>query len=221
MAESANGKVLPLGNTRARTRLTAQESAQLLAGCRELALSRMSVALATMLDRVEDDLFEMAEAAVARDERESCLEARALARARRGEIEAAFRRHFLDIFNRKLQPGTEAPAGPSEGRALALVEDEELEESLAVNEMSRKLQAACEGELFALSRRMGFLLERPELPDDANPLSPDTICAALRDACARIEAGFQVRMTLLRQLECHAAAELTSIYHDLNSHLVQ
>ena len=220
MASSANGKVLPLGNARARTRLTSQESAELLAGCRELALSRMSVALATMLDRVEDDLFELAEAAVAADSRDAYLEARALSRARRNDIEASFRRHFLDIFNRKLRPEGAAPAEP-EPVALALVAHEELEEAIAVSEMSRKLQAACEGELFALSRRMGFLLERPELPDDANPVSPAAICAALRDACSRIEAGFQVRMTLLRQFERHAESELMRIYHDLNAHLVQ
>lgn len=221
MANSANGKVLPLGNAHARTRLTSLESAQVLAGCRELALSRMSIALATMLDRVEDDLFEMAEAAAARESRDAYLEARTLARAKRGEIESAFRRHFLGIFNRKLDPGAAAPAAAPEPAELALVADEDLEEAIAVSEMSRKLQAACEGELFALSRRMGFLLERPDLPDEANPVSPASICAALRDACSRIEAGFQVRMTLLRQFERHAEVELSRIYHDLNAHLVQ
>jgi hypothetical protein len=50
--------------------------------------------------------------------------------------------------------------------------------------MSRKLQAACEGELDMLGRRMGFLLERPELAADANPVSPATVCSALRD-CVR------------------------------------
>jgi hypothetical protein len=221
MANSANGNVLPLGNhPRARSRLTSQESTELLAGCREMALSRMTVALATMLDRVEDDLFEMAEASAERETRDAFLEARSHARAGRAGIESTFRRHFLDIFNRKLK-GETAVAQPAEPAALSLVDDEELEESIAVSEMSRKLQAACDGELFALSARMGFLLERPELADDANPMSPATICAALRDACDQIQAGFRVRMTLLRQFERHAETELQRIYRDLNAHLVQ
>jgi hypothetical protein len=222
MANSATGNVLPLGNApRARARLTNQESAELLAGCRELALTRMSAALATMLDRVEDDLFEIAEGSVAREARDACLEARALARSNRGEIEATFRRHFLEIFNRKLSTTPAPAAAPGEEVALALVDDDELEQALAEREMARKLEAECEGELFALSRRMGFLLERPELAHEANPASPATLCAALRAACQQIEAGFQVRMTLLRQLERHAVVEMRRVYHDLNAHLVQ
>jgi hypothetical protein len=221
MANSASGNVLPLGtHPRARARLTSRESADLLAGCRELALSRMSVALASMLDRVEDDLFEMAESAVEREARDAYLDTRAHTRARRREIEATFQRHFLEVFNRKLNADAAPPSAPAES-VLALVDDEQLEQSIAVSEMSRKLQTACDGELFALSRRMGFLLERPELADDANPMSPSTICAALKDACDQIQAGFKVRMTLLRQFERHAEAELQRIYRDLNAHLVQ
>ena len=221
MAQSGNGNVLPLGNhPRARARLTPQESRQLLAGCREMALSRITVALASMLNRVEDELFELAEKATEHDARDAYLEARNHSRTRRADIEAGFRRHFLEVFNRKVTGAPATPPGP-DAVELALVDEDALEEAIAVSEMSRRLQAACEGELFALSRRMGFILERPELPDEANPMSPETICAALRDACEQIQAGFRVRLTLLRQFERHAEAELQRIYRDLNAHLVQ
>ena len=48
-----------------------------------------------------------------------------------------------------------------------------------------------------------------------------TVCAALKDACDEIQAGFKVRMTLLRQFERYAAVELERVYHELNSHLVE
>src|SRR5258706_12060477 len=110
-----------------------------------------------------------------------------------------------------------APAGTE----LSLVGDEDLEERLAVREMAKKLHFACEGELGALSQRMGFLLEKPELDDDANPISPATVCAALKDACDQIQSGFKVRMLLLQRLEKYAGTEMQTIYHDLNSHLVE
>jgi hypothetical protein len=87
--------------------------------------------------------------------------------------------------------------------------------------MSRKMKNACEGELYALGQRMGFLLERPTLEIDANPMSPATVIAALKQACAQIEADFKVRLTLLRQLEQHAVRDLQQVYQDLNSHLVE
>ena len=57
-------------------------------------------------------------AAAARESRDAYLEARTLARAKRGEIESTFRRHFLDIFNRKLDPGAAAPAPLSRASAF-------------------------------------------------------------------------------------------------------
>lgn len=217
-----NGNVVPLGDhPRARVRLSPQESASVLTGCRELALDRMGRALSGMLDRVEDELFELAEKAPERDAQNVFLDARSQARDKRAAIESTFRRHFVEFFNRKVRGEPAIAARDLASGEMTLVAHEDLEEAIAVSEMSRKLQSACESELFALGQRMGFLLERPEMGDDANPVSPATICAALKDACDQIEAGFKVRMALLRQLEHHAEAELQRVYHDLNAHLVE
>ena len=215
------GNVVPIGDhARARSRLSPQESATLLSGCRELALDKMSRALGGMLDRVEDELFSLAEKATDREAQNVLLDARAQARSKRAAIEGTFRRHFADFFNRKVRGDASTSSSAPSGE-LSLLGTEELEESLAVNEMSRKAGAACEGELGALSQRMGFLLQRPELADEANPVSPATICAALKDACDQLESGFKVRMALLRQLEGHVMAELQTVYRDLNAHLVE
>ena len=222
MAHGANGNVVPLGDhPRAKARLSPQESASVISTCRELALDRMGSALSGMLDRVEDELFELAEKAPERDAQNMYLDARAQARENRKAIESTFRQHFGDFFNRKVRGDTAAPQRANPPGELALVAHEDLEESLAVNEMSRKLQAACEGELGALSQRMGYLMERPELEDDANPMSPATICAALKGACDQIHSDFKVRMALLHQLEHHTEAVLIRVYHDLNAHLVE
>lgn len=222
MSKSANGNVVAIGDhPRARARLSPQESASVMTDCRELALDRISRSLAGMLDRVEDDLFELAEKASDRDAQNVYLDARAQARSKRPAIESTFRMHFVDFFNRKVRgEATHAPDGKSTGE-MSLVNDEDLEQSIAVSEMARKMHSTCESELYALSQRFGFLLERPELADDANPLSPATIFEALKDACDQIEAGYKVRLTLLRMFENHVAADLERVYHDLNSHLVQ
>ena len=216
-----NGNVVALDASHAKARLTPQESASVLKGCRELALERMSGALAGMLDRVEDELFELAGKAPERDAQNVYLDARSQARAFRAAIEAKFRQHFVEFFNRKVAGDPPPAADDAGGTELALVAHEALEDSLAVSEMSHKLNDACESELFALRQRMGFLLERPELEDDANPVSPATICAALKDACDEIQSDFKVRMALLHQLERHAEAELQRVYHDLNALLVE
>ena len=222
MALPAPDNVVPLGDhPKARARLTPRESADVLTGCRELAVERMARSLSGMLDKLEDDLFQLAEKAGDRDSQNTFLDARAKAREKRPAMERAFRSHFVDFFNRKVRgQGAPAGAGPEPGE-LTLVGTEELEETIAVREMARKLGAACEGELSPLSQRMGYLLERPGLDDEANPLSPWTVCGALKDACDQLGASFKVRLALLRQLERYAEAELQGIYHDVNAHLVE
>ena len=222
MSKATNGNVVSLeDHPRGRGRLSPQESAGVLTDCRELALDRIAKSLAGMLDRVEDDLFELAEKSMDREAQNVYLDARAQARSKRPVIESTFRLHFVDFFNRKVKgEATHVPNGKDPGE-LSLVNDEDLDQSIAVSEMARKMHSTCESELYALSQRFGFLLERPELADDANPLSPGTIFEALKDACDQIEASYKVRLTLLRLFENHVAGDLERVYHDLNSHLVQ
>lgn len=222
MASSLPNNVVSLdAHARVRARLTPQESAGVLTDCRDLALGRITQALAGVLDTVEDELFELAEKARDREAQDLFLDARAQARAGRPALEGAFRRQFLAFFNRKVKGGPEDAREDAAPKGLSLMDDDELEQALAVRAMAARMEAACEGELGALSRRFGFLLEKPDLADDANPVSPETVCRALKEACDQLEAGWKVRLTLLRVLEGQVASELRRVYHDLNAHLVE
>lgn len=215
----SNGNVVALGGfPRARPRLSPQESAVVLDGCRSLALDRIGAALSGMLDRVERELGELADKAADADAQGVFLDARDQARRKRGDIEASFRRHFLDLFDRKAGRRNGAPPPRLE---LSLVADEDLEESLAVEEMARKLRVVCDEELLVLGERMGYLLDRESLEDDANPVSPGTVLTALRNACGDVAEASRVRLALLRRLEHHAERELRAIYADLNAHLAE
>ena len=82
MAQSPMGNVVPLGDhARAKTQLSRKESADMLAGCRDLARTRMAAAFSGMLDHIEDDLFELAEKAIDRESQNVYLDARAQARS--------------------------------------------------------------------------------------------------------------------------------------------
>ena len=213
--------VVPIG-ARARPRPSAQEASRLVGDCRDLALDRIAGAMAGMLDRVEDDLFALAEKAKDRDTQNLYLDARAQARARRPAMETAFRLHFLECFDKRARGDRDGTVDP-EPRAdtLSLVDDEALERSIAVQEMAARLQGECENELRSFAPRMAYLLGRAEGGEAANPLGPETVCRALLEACDRIEAGHRVRLTLLRALESQVSHGLSILYRDLNRHLVE
>src|SRR5256885_4285602 len=161
MSQSSKGNVVAIGDhLRAKSRMSRQQSAQVIADCRQLAVDQMSSSLARMLDRIEDDLFELASKTADRDAQDAMLDARAQAREKRNAIQDTFRRHFETFFDRKVNGEASAPA-PAQSQTwdqMSLVNEEQLEGTLALEKMAAKLKESCDAELFALSQRMGYLL---------------------------------------------------------------
>lgn len=217
------GNIFSLANAQARRRSVSAESTTVINDCRDIAVKRITEVLSKTFDSIEDELFEMAQLAADRDTQALYLDARAQSREKRCAIETSFRKQFLSFFAKKVAgPNDEEakPAGGFDFSNLSLVEDSDLEEKIAVDEIARRLANNCDDELRALSQRMGFLMHEPELEDDANPMSPDTIIKALQIACEQMTSGYKTKLTVMRMVEQHMAKEMMSVYQDINSHLV-
>ena len=103
---------------------------------------------------------------------------------------------------------------------LSLVEASDLDEKIAIDEVSRRLTDKCGEELHMFSQRMGFLLSDPDLQNETNPLSPELVIRALKVACEQMTSGYQTKLTVLRLFEQHIAAGMLNMYREINSHLV-
>lgn len=224
MAMPTSNNVLPFRDPASLGRRTMNpESLGVMGDCRDLALKRMTAVLATTLDKIEDELFQLASAATDRTSQSVYLDARSQAHEKRSVIEAAFRAHFVSLFERKLAGNAEQHAPATDGLgglSLSLVEDSDLEEKLAVNDIARRLSERCNDELGALSQRMGFLMSDPDITDDANPVSPNTIINALMVACDQMTSSYQTKLTVMRLVEQHISSEMLTIYHEINALLV-
>lgn len=198
------------------------ESGRLLSDCRDFAMRRLSQSLADMLEQIEKDLFEKAEATYDRELQKLYLEARGQARQNWARVEAAFSRAFVDNFNRKARGelGNAMQSVSLSARELSLEDDEHLSKRLAVKEIAAHLKESCDEELVALAQRVGLLLGKEELADEENPISPEGICEALNAACEEIEGNIKLKLLLLKQLESHVTNVLVNTYKELNAQLV-
>jgi Protein of unknown function (DUF1631) len=200
-----------------------QQHRQILTETREMVLSKLSESLRTSLDKIEDELFTMAEKATDRELQNTYLDARSQAKSRRTDIEATFKNTFVDLFNGKVKgdDGTKPkPTADAGGLELSLVDEGDLESSLAVKELVRRLKNVVESELGPLGQRMGFLLDREEMEGDDVPASPQNVAYALKEAIEKMDASPKVKMTLLKLFEQMFAPQLKRIYGDMNAHLV-
>ena len=91
MTQVPKGNVVAMGDhMKAKSRISRQQSAQMLSDCRSLAVERMGNSLGAMLDHIEDDLFDLAEKASDRESQNAYLDARAQAREKRTVMQDAF-----------------------------------------------------------------------------------------------------------------------------------
>jgi len=219
----AAANVFPFRPANVRRDNVKPESVRVINDCRDIALKRISDVLSKTFDTIEDELFEMAEKSVDRAAQNLYLDARAQAREKRGAIAITFKKQFLSFFEQKMHGDDHAKkssAASFNALELSLVADDDLEEKLAVEAIAKRLTNNCDEELRAVSQRLGFLMSEPELNDEANPISPDTIVKALQIACEQMTSGYQSKLTVMRLVEAGMAKEMMGVYRDINAHLV-
>lgn len=197
---------------------------RLLKECQNLAMERLSSSLAAMLDKVDDALWGLADQTHDRELRDRYIAAKDKALAQRKYIEEQFRANYLVEIetrtrrDRKRDEYSQFDLGSLE---LGLVNDEDLEETLKVNEMGAKLRRYCEEELNALDQRVGVVLGDANLQGEGNPFSPQAICNAYKQTCRQIESNLKIRMIFHKLFDDHVLDDVRSIYKDLNALLIQ
>jgi len=199
------------------------ESGRMLNDCRDLAMRRLSQSLHEMLAEIEEDLFQMAEATFEKEMHDLYLEVRGKAKEKWPRIEDAFARQFVDTFNRTLR-GEVRPAiqsAAANALELTLVDEDQLAESIALQQVAGNLRENCEDELSVLGERVAVLLGKSELKDEENPISPQAVCTGLKAACDEIDGTLKQKLVLLRQIERRVSEVLHSVYADLNTEMVR
>jgi hypothetical protein len=199
------------------------DSYRVIKECRERSLECLSTSVSSMLDKVEDALWGLAEQATEREDRDVFYKAKDEFRNLKIPMAQHFRLSFMTAFENKSKGlplvKNEVEDSDEGGLELSLVEDDDLTESLKFGELSNRLRGQCEQELIALDQRMAILLGMPNLEEKDNPLSPALICDAFKSACDDVKSGVKVRMLLLKLFEEHVVPDLKNLYHEVNEML--
>lgn len=211
---------------RARKGFSSQEAVGLLRECRELTLRTLSAALVRMMGKVDDALFELAEKAENNAVQSLYFDAMREVRLKRASMEIGFKAQLMEGFNREIRKEHEAADAATSGsprmEELDLVEHDALEETLAVSNMVSKIEVGCKEELGLLNRRIGYLLNDPELSRAKNPIGPEVVCNAFREACGDVESGIKVKLIILKLFDRYVASEsMTPLYRDINKLLIE
>ena len=194
----------------------------MLDSCRDLIAERLSEDLAQTLARVATELTETAGKMPSQEMYSLNMDSMELARDKGVLITSAFRKHFFSRFNEaKHRVRNDAGIRNLDLSNLSLLEPDDLEESLAANTIANAIANTCGEELFGLGKRMGMLLDEPDLKTEQIPLGPDAIGSALLDALKTLNARVKVKLLLVTRINKHFPAKVRLAYQEINRYLVE
>ena len=193
----------------------------LVQACRKLVMNRLAEHLSGVFGQVDDTLFECAEKAENNKVQTLFFDNMREIRRQRPQIERSYHQaianNFSDFLDGKLQDQTPAEMDPEQ---LALVQNEDYEETLQVTNMVSRVKARCTQPLFALEQRLALLNNGQKLGEDSNPFGPQAIAQAFRDALAPCPFPLQIKTILYMLFDRHVMQSLDSLYGALNQRLI-
>ena len=151
------------------------------------------------------------------------LDARGVLQGQREQLLAEFekrlKRRVDDAFAGKAEPKPEFSTVSMTPGQLTLVETSTMDESVIRGNLKRVVENLCYEELQQLNRGVGFLMQRPDLETDGNPLAPGTIVDAFADALREIPTDTRIKFQVLKELNQTSLSEINTIYGEVNKHL--
>ncbi|MEP7061496.1 MAG: DUF1631 domain-containing protein [Betaproteobacteria bacterium] len=200
-----------------------RDLAKALSDCRDLAIHRLQLSFSAMFDRISDLLMERASKSDIRAEQSLYLDARGALKTERAALMTEFEKGLRKRVDDRIagrEERLEFATSDVDPSKLTLVDTTAMDESVLTGNITRIVENACHDELSEFNRCVGYLLGKPGLETDSNPLAPQIIVGAFAEALKEIKADKAIKFQILKELNQASLGDLAAIYADLNQHLV-
>ena len=210
--------------TGTRRRVADAKVHELVGTCRSQVADTLPRLMQELFEHVDDELYQLADKSASDVLQTRYFDAMRELRKLRDQIEQSFLRQQLAQFEEfwlHPQP-TEATGdgGDSLDDELSLVDEDELEENLAVSSMVSKAENRYHRELFALNMRFAQMAGMPDLNTRQNPLGPLTLSEGFRDAMRQWTGDLGVRLVVFKLFDRYVMGYVGGLYDDINDNLI-
>jgi len=192
--------------------------------CRDTAVIFSNSQLTELFEHTGTALLDFAERAESNRIQGRFFEAMGLIQRQRADMERIFRREIYKGFESLGRLGD--PEGRSghndanvEGFELSLVEPDEMEESVAAENLVIRANASHSQQLYALGERLTVVNGGRKLKDYEIPAAPHHLVHAFRLSMEGLEVGVRIKVILYALFDKFVIKEARSLYDELNSNL--
>ena len=194
---------------------------KILQACKQNADQYLEGLIKQVLDKLDEALINRGNKEGDDPDCDSYVEAERELRAKRQEILIEFNEGFTRHYSARLNSGGAAAASSKKdgGQAggLSLVDEHELEESLAVDGLVARARDRLRNELYALARRFNVLIDGANYDDESQPFDPEVIGYAFRDVIQKLEFKVEVKLIAYKLFEQGVMQTVGQFYYQINS----
>lgn len=170
--------------------------------------------LQNMFDATDDSLFELANNARSNNEQNRFFETMREVRIKRRTVEDAFFANLRNLF----EPTSVLDQAPrnldtnSDQDTLSLVDNDDMEQKVAITSMASKLNANFQGHLLEIQSRFAFLYGATQPDEIHSPLEPTEFCRAFLGAMSCLEIELKEQLLILKQFDRFVASQIGELY---------
>lgn len=216
-----NANVVPITPNREPS-ATGQLPAQLIR-VRDKAVTFFKEHLQELYAHADDLLFDLADRASSNQAQTAYFETMRELRLQQKNLLHSFLQQLFESFAdlTQFQIGQAKTTTPEvDHESLALVQNDELEETVAINTMVSKVLMRDEDLLEHLSSRFKHLLKR-EITSENNPLGPQNLSSTFLSSCAAVGITvIETKLLLLKLFDRTVLEDLAILYSDSNQTLI-
>ncbi|WAG79969.1 DUF1631 domain-containing protein [Metapseudomonas furukawaii] len=189
---------------------------------RDKAAVQLKQTLQMLFDNADDTLFEMADRATSNAEQNAFFEAMRDLRLKRKSIERTFLEKVFECFAalNQYEVGKAPQLDVASFDNLSLVQNDELEEVVALDAMVAKVMSRDGVALGHITARLNTLVSK-KIEDRTNPLGPRVLCESFLDACRSLGVEIKVKLIIFKLFEKYVLTELDALYAEANQSLIQ
>lgn len=189
---------------------------KLIERVRDQAQEALVTLFGRMLDTADDTLFDLADKAGNNKDQTLYFDAMRELRIKRKGMENIFRQEMQNAFYALVGQPQQAASATYSLDALSLVNEDDLEENLAIDGMVNRAKQRNEEPLRYLARRFEAVVPELRLEPDELPLFPRRICEAFRTSTRSLGLDLRTKLVVFKLFERSVLSELTGVYDDLN-----
>ncbi|MFD2229882.1 DUF1631 domain-containing protein [Alkalimarinus sediminis] len=195
-----------------------------LAKVRDLAVGELKTLLRQLFDNADDALFELADKAGSNGEQAKYFDSMREVRLQRKQIALLMLQSVVRSFNqvgRYKLAGLASAEAPSTLDSLSLVQNEELEERVAIEGMVSKTRNNCGQSVDHYQIRVEALLPNEKLDQAHIPASPEVIVHSFVDGCKDLQVDIESKLIIFKLFEKYVLSSVDAVYQKANQQFIQ